>query len=201
MPSWPPRLHLSSHAPDPGSKSTVRALKSPQHREDQIGENMYHDQPLHGVPIITLTSTSSPSRPSHGRSYSHPFPSIFGIGKRTEKLPENNSNDDAIKTLTESSSISTGLASKDQMAKGNSLLNGEKHFVTGKCSTCDSRVRWPRHLDVFRCTVCLMVNDLKPGIGLLTEGRGAEGPDITAPPSCPESPRKSKMNPIIIVSC
>lgn len=28
--------------------------------------------------------------------------------------------------------------------------------------TCDSTVRWPRDLKVFRCTICLTVNDLEP---------------------------------------
>lgn len=34
-------------------------------------------------------------------------------------------------------------------------------LMTGKCATCGSLVRWPRHLYVFRCTACLMVNHLK----------------------------------------
>lgn len=34
-------------------------------------------------------------------------------------------------------------------------------LMTGKCATCGSLVRWPRHLHVFRCTACLMVNNLK----------------------------------------
>lgn len=34
-------------------------------------------------------------------------------------------------------------------------------LMIGKCATCGSLVRWPRHLHVFRCTVCLMVNHLK----------------------------------------
>lgn len=38
---------------------------------------------------------------------------------------------------------------------------GNNGLMTGKCATCGSLVRWPRHLHVFRCTVCLMVNHLK----------------------------------------
>ena len=34
-------------------------------------------------------------------------------------------------------------------------------LVTGKCETCGSLLRWPRHLNLFRCTVCLMVNHVK----------------------------------------
>ena len=202
MPSWPPRLYLGSPAPDPRSKSRARASKGPQYREDQIGENMYLDQPCHGVPVLILTSSSSPSRPSHRRSYSHPFPSIFGSGKKAKKISENVSNEDALNKLNKSPLIPIVLASKDQMASnGNCLQKGEKHFITGRCSTCNSRVRWPRHLDVFRCTVCLMVNDMKPSVGLLTGGREAEGLVAAVPPSGPDSPRKGTMNPMNILVC
>lgn len=194
MPSWPARLHLGSPAPGPGPKS--RAPKSPPYREELIEDNTYHA--LHGVPVIALTSTSSPSRPSHGRSYSHPFPSIFGGGKKAEKVSEIDYNGDALEPLTESPFVSTELTTKDHMAaNGTSSQNGEKDLVTGKCITCDSLVRWPRHLDVFRCTVCLMVNDLKPGADLSTEGRVAEGAFTTTPSSSPDLPRKGTMNPMI----
>lgn len=194
MPSWPARLHLGSPAPGPGPKS--RAPKSPPYREELIEDNAYHA--LHGVPVIGSTSTSSPSRPSHGRSHSHPFPSIFGSGKKAEKVSEIDYNDDALETLTESPFVSNGLTSKDHIAaNGTSLQNGEKDLVTGKCITCDSLVRWPRHLDVFRCTVCLMVNDLKPAAGLSMEGRAAEGPSSTTPFPYPELPRKGSINPTI----
>ena len=46
-------------------------------------------------------------------------------------------------------------------SRGGNTQHNEKDMVTGKCATCDSTVRWPRHLDVYRCTVCLMINDLK----------------------------------------
>lgn len=196
MPYWPARLHLGSSAPGPSPRS--RAPKSPSYREDQVEDHTYHDQLLHGVPIIALNDTSSPFRPSHGRSYSHPFPSIFGSGKKAEKISETGCINDTLEMPTESQYLSTGLAPKDHMAaNGNPLQNGEKDLVTGKCSTCDSLVRWPRHLDVFRCTVCLMVNGLKPGADLSTEGRVAEGAFTTTPSSSPDLPRKGTMNPMI----
>ncbi len=197
MPSWPPRLHLGSPAPGPGPKSSARALKITPDHEDQIGDNTYHDQPLHGVPVIALTGTSSPSRPSHGRSYSHPFPSIFGSGKKTEKDYESDFNDGKLETLIGSRCISNGLAIKDCMAaNGTSLQGGEKDLVIGKCITCDSRVRWPRHLNVFRCTVCLMVNDLKPGTGFFLEGREAEDSSTITPALKPDLPRKGTVTPV-----
>lgn len=38
---------------------------------------------------------------------------------------------------------------------------GNSELMTGNCATYGSLVRWPLYLNVFRCTVCLMVNHLK----------------------------------------
>ena len=38
----------------------------------------------------------------------------------------------------------------------------DEDLITGKCMTCDCMVRWPKELLVFRCTICLTINDLKP---------------------------------------
>ncbi len=40
--------------------------------------------------------------------------------------------------------------------------NTAKDFATGSCMTCGSLVRWPRELRVFKCTICLTINDLGP---------------------------------------
>ena len=196
MPSWPPRLHLGSPTSGTVPKSGARALNSAPYHEYLTTDDTYHDQPLHGVPIIALTSTSGSSRPSHGRSHSHPFPSLFSSGKKEQNPYDPHCNDDALETLAESPLIPTGLATQDHMsASGTSVQDGEKDFVTGKCITCNSRVKWPRHLNVYRCTVCLMVNDLKPEAGLLIEGHEAEGPNTTAVPfSDPGLPRKGTTN-------
>ncbi|KAL9128657.1 MAG: hypothetical protein Q9217_002717 [Psora testacea] len=64
----------------------------------------------------------------------------------------------------EANSLSTVFRDNVMMSSpthGSPIQNGERDLVTGKCSTCNSSVRWPRYLDVFRCTVCYMVNDLK----------------------------------------
>ena len=193
MPSWPTRLHLGSPAPSPGSKS--RAPRGPSCREEHIEENMDHDQPLHGVPVLASTKTSSPSRPSHGRSNSHPFPAIFGSGRKAEKMTEPVDIDEASETLAESIFTSTRLASKDQVTANLTFTqNEQKEFVTGKCATCDSLIRWPRLLDAFRCTVCLMVNDLKPGARSTMEGREAEGSSAK-----PALPRRGATNSRMIL--
>jgi E3 ubiquitin-protein ligase HECTD2 len=55
----------------------------------------------------------------------------------------------------------------------------EKDLVTGKCMTCDSMVRWPKNLHVFRCTVCMTINDLKP---VVLEARRGDGHRVAVPP-------------------
>ncbi|KAK8134587.1 hypothetical protein PG984_006599 [Apiospora sp. TS-2023a] len=39
---------------------------------------------------------------------------------------------------------------------------GPIDFRNGNCMTCGGLVRWPKELDIFRCTICLTINDLKP---------------------------------------
>ena len=195
MPSWPPRLHT----PGSGAKSKARTSKSPSYHENQLNDHTYDDLPHLDVPVIALTGSSSPSRPSHGRSYSQPFPSILSNGKRAEKNHGSHFKDNVLKTSTESQLITTELTIKDSMAANETpLQNGEKELVTGKCITCDSRVRWPRHLSVFRCTVCLMINDLNPRAGLMAEGHwDEEGPCTTTPSSNPGPSRKGTRKPVI----
>lgn len=36
---------------------------------------------------------------------------------------------------------------------------------SGKCACCESTVRWPSNLLVFRCVVCGTVNDLPGSVG------------------------------------
>lgn len=177
MPTWPARLHLGSSTPNNpplGSKSA--APKSQRYQEQPLG-NTHQTSSLHGLPIpstASLDTSRSSEKPRHERSHSHPFPSIFSGGRKAEKAVE--ADRDALEILDGSPMLSPGHASKDYMtpANVNTSQNGEQDFKTGKCITCDSLVRWPKHLDVFRCTVCLMVNDLKSGAGRAAEGQGAE---------------------------
>lgn len=92
--------------------------------------------------------------PNHGRSISHPFPSIFG--KNQERRHDTLSND------TDGNSNDADHAMQFLKSSNTQQSDCNDDFVTGNCATCDSTVRWPRQLDVYRCTVCLMVNDLKP---------------------------------------
>lgn len=84
--------------------------------------------------------------------------------------------DDGIDVSDGPEALSIGSESNDHMA----LATGGPPQATGKCSTCDSTMKWPKHLDSFRCQVCLMVNDLKPSSKPLGEAPVGEIPSSTA---------------------
>lgn len=187
MPSWPALLHLGSPPSNNGpSRPKSSGLRSPPY-QDQSFQDLNHS-PLHRVPVLASPNPIAPSppsqRPVHERSHSHPLSSIFGSGRKADRILGNEAHNEAIGTLM---GPSIRPSSRELMAAASGAPSeaGENDVVTGKCATCDSLVRWPGYLDVFRCTVCLMVNDLKPLAGLSTiaaeSGNGSMIPARTGP--------------------
>ncbi|KIW09987.1 hypothetical protein PV08_11763 [Exophiala spinifera] len=119
------------------------------------------------------------SKPSHNRSFSHPFPSIFG-SKRSEKKHSARGEPEGMSSGGKDTRQEDNKQ-KSATAEG-SAHRGERQPVTGKCMTCDSTVRWPQGLKVFRCTTCLTINDLEfnPEGGATD---GANGPGLPRRPS------------------
>lgn len=126
----------------------------------------YHSSRLPSQPndVSTMssmngTTPASPYAPGHSRSLSHPFTAPFSaLGRKHKTTPkydiwDSDDDDDEVTypVAPPSTSPRKGLP---HGASGDNL-------VTGKCATCNSTVRWPRHLNVYRCTACLMVNDLE----------------------------------------
>lgn len=114
------------------------------------------------------------SKHNHNRSFSHPFPSIFG-SKRSDK-----------KHTVRSDADTASGGSRDMQQDGsngkapaieNPSQRGDRQPVTGKCMTCDSTVRWPQGLKVFRCTTCLTINDLE-----VNPDRGGDAATGSSPP-------------------
>ena len=150
---------------------------------------------------LASTSFAGPAAPStvmqsgrhgHGRSISHPFPSIFGAGKKSERdghkgrvLDAGDSTDDEIIAdgegpMPNSSPIRSGSHYRKAV---------DRETTSGRCMTCDSTVRWPKELTVFRCTICLTINDLQP--------KPPDGPDSRAPWSMAgETTTKATATPI-----
>ncbi|KAK4162287.1 putative E3 ubiquitin-protein ligase [Cladorrhinum sp. PSN259] len=104
-----------------------------------------------------------PSRPRHTRSMSHPFPSLFSSKKKKSEIMARADDD--------SGSDSGGLSGPLPNIRGkappirghrNGSSAGSRDYIAGNCMTCASLVRWPRELLVFKCTICLTINDLQP---------------------------------------
>ncbi len=114
------------------------------------------------------------SKHNHNRSFSHPFPSLFG-SKRSDK--RHNTRGDVDITPGGSRDIRHDEAKAKLSGAEGSAPRGDRQPVTGKCMTCDSTVRWPQGLKVFRCTTCLTINDLE-----FYPENGADGSNGPSPP-------------------
>ena len=100
---------------------------------------------------------------------SHPFPSLFSKKDKDGKRQQNaggfeSTDDEAIISPSLAHHTAHNPTAKHAKAP-------ESDLTTGPCMTCDSTVRWPKDLNVFRCTVCLTINDLKP---LLSNSRSRD---------------------------
>ncbi|KAJ9149407.1 HECT-domain-containing protein [Pleurostoma richardsiae] len=195
MAPWPPQQGEYARRPrnlppPPAAQYNSRHIRNPS-RIDDLG--LLDSSHIHSQIQAESSDSDSdfepshPRRPNHGRSMSHPFPSLFS----TKKKRQNNAGTGG----SDSDSASGG----GQMIrpKGKTQVNGSRHgaatgskdFVTGNCMTCGSLVRWPRELKVFKCTICLTINDLEPISDLARaapDSRPARGAERQPPvPSAP----------------
>lgn len=186
MPQWTPRL-LSPHRasetqPGINLDMSLSSFLPTTHRrapsqlsEADVLENASNIPVLH--PRESLASYAldadglqQPSR--HGRSMSHPFPSIFQSKKKRDGSSGALVNEAA---PVEGSCYTLSKSPSKAAQNTRSTKAVDRDLMTGKCMTCDSTVRWPKELKVFRCTVCLTINDLIP---LSTSRRAKEQPGI-----------------------
>ena len=168
MASWTTRIGPQDHRPDDrGSRSRNIGSNAASHRP--WNPSQLNDLELLDSSQIQAESSSSdsdyqptrPQRPArHGRSLSHPFPSLFSSKKKrqnsTSRLGESDSDsgDDFNPTARQKPRLPAN-SHRDGMA------TSSREFATGNCMTCGSLVRWPRDLKVFKCTICLTINDLQ----------------------------------------
>ncbi|KAK0626100.1 hypothetical protein B0T14DRAFT_421487 [Immersiella caudata] len=100
-----------------------------------------------------------PPRPAHSRSMSHPFPSLFsGKKKKSTQMVADHSDSES----ADEAGPMPNLHKPQTRGHKNGSSPGSRDFSTGRCITCGSLVRWPRELQLFKCTICLTVNNLQP---------------------------------------
>ncbi|CAG8971230.1 hypothetical protein HYALB_00001394 [Hymenoscyphus albidus] len=198
MAPWSNRILSPNPRPDhslhPAGSSPARPPPRvpPRVTESDILEGAYEIPTLAatsngaiGTPPHGPASSSKPTRTAsnHGRSMSHPFPSFFpGKKKRHDDGVGGNGLDSTDDDLSGSSPMRPQKLERNAKQKV-----PEKDLTTGKCMTCDSMVRWPKNLGVFRCTVCLTINDLKPILLEARRGDGHRAPVAVRPGTSPGS--------------
>lgn len=112
-----------------------------------------------------------PQRPqAHRRSMSHPFPSLFSSKKK--KPYQMHAGDSEAETVDEAGYAPKLGTIKSVRGHRNVPSTGNKDYGTGSCMTCGSLVRWPKELTVFKCTICLTINDLQPSSSGQGQGQG-----------------------------
>ncbi|KAI0389685.1 HECT-domain-containing protein [Xylariaceae sp. FL0594] len=120
-------------------------------------------QQLQGSSSSSDDSDTPKPKPAskHSRSMSHPFPSLFSSKKKKNAGTEKGvaGEDDYVDSRDFAPKSYTG--SSHAMNAARAPL-GPNDFATGNCMTCGGLVRWPKELQVFRCTKCLTINDLQP---------------------------------------
>ncbi|KAK3314952.1 hypothetical protein B0H66DRAFT_535849 [Apodospora peruviana] len=143
--------------------SRMTQFEAMDNLHDQV-ESSSSDEDLH------------PQRPRHNRSMSHPFPSLFSSKKKKSGTM-------AVEESDPDSADEAGpmpkLNKPQTRGHRNGSSVGSRDFSTGNCMTCGSLVRWPRELQVFKCTICLTINDLRPPPReQRSEGTQKSGPSV-----------------------
>lgn len=151
--------------------ATSRASHAPSTQPTAARLNRFtkEDSEANASTSVTLQHGAR-NRPSstgslqHGRSHSHPLTSLFRQARKEVQRHRGesvNHTDRSHHKLNYSPPYVTSSRTSSVYPESLKLLAQDKELISGRCATCDSTVRWPKHLSVFRCTICLMVNDLQ----------------------------------------
>ncbi|RFU80965.1 other hect domain ubiquitin ligase e3 [Trichoderma arundinaceum] len=147
-----------------GASKTSHARANPDSSSDSEAESSQHNRGR---------------EPKHSRSMSNPFPSLFSSRKRQGS---------ASKPFVDLDQANLGPVPNNRQAKthmrGSPSMS--KDFATGNCMTCASLVKWPKELKVFKCTICMTINDLVP-TGVDSQG-SKQRHDTSPGPSAPRQP-------------
>ncbi|KAI6250384.1 putative E3 ubiquitin-protein ligase mug30 [Erysiphe necator] len=174
MPQWSSRLLSPSSRNELGGSGKINGSSSPPTRLRPRGFESELTETTNGTSSLPQDKASSSNKAkvspntSHNRSVSHPFPSIFSSKKKRQGIAQS----PPASNFTNKNTLSSGIPRESAKSKPLKQKYPDKDLMKGKCMTCDSLVRWPKELYVFRCTVCLTINDLKP---IMLETRREDG--------------------------
>ena len=175
MPRWPNKFFVPSpsqvtqtpprnrdHGNDDTKSSSLGSLLRSVRHEEGVA--------LHNVPVLdseTSQDLNPVHRPSgHGRSLSHPFISVSGSASEMKREFYNSNKRQGEHTAARHARDIPPAAHVSgpawPVANDRRRSNGGLEGIVGRCTTCGTKLRWPPNILVFRCTVCLMINDIQP---------------------------------------
>ncbi|KAL7944393.1 HECT domain-containing protein [Trichoderma barbatum] len=170
------------------SRLHSEALDTPTSLTRQLGMSRTSHARVNPDPSSSDSDAESSSqqsrgrKPKHSRSMSNPFPSLFSSRKRQGS---------ASKPSVDADKATGGPAPNNRQVKTHrrGSPSRSKDFATGNCMTCASLVKWPRELKVFKCTICMTINDLVP---ISVDSQGSKQRHDTSPgPSSSKQPELS----------
>lgn len=181
-----PAAHVPAAAP---------AIPRPTNDSSLVDASQIPSDLIPTLPAPSAVQRPPPSSraPSHGRSMSHPFPSLFPPRKRSlrNKAAQDDFDSDSD---SDAEMLGLGPGSKSKapaQAQGPPYARpppGDKDYASGNCMTCGALSRWPKGLKVFKCTLCMTINDLVDLKSAIESQNHAQGgrhngvPPETAPP-------------------
>lgn len=156
MPLWSSRLLRPSSTPS-GSDKTERSPDPAVKVDPNTSKHRISPMP---PPHSISRQPDPPQARRHSRSLSNPLNSILARGKKAHILSRNGLAKDGQDRPLPSSAPEHRVPEFSNVSMSRSKP-GAKEMEMGHCATCDSSVKWPKHLSAFRCMVCLMVNDVR----------------------------------------
>lgn len=167
MPSWSRKLPALHTGPSTHAPPSHDAPPSYSQRDNRRPSLPQIDPAGFQQAFPTLhPTTGHPSPPrsgsqkgrTHARSISNQLPAFLGGTKKKGHNVDTDLGFDS--TDDDRSPIVNRAASQKRSTPNLKAEDGET--ATGRCMTCDAKVKWPKGLKVFRCGGCLTVNDLEP---------------------------------------
>jgi E3 ubiquitin-protein ligase HECTD2 len=156
MPPWPPRLQSNPNLSNPRAPTIA-----PHNRPAQSDAIVQPGPSLHTNLANSPQPNSHQEREyvsnssGHGRSRSHPFPTLFSPGKKNASSSRRGTHLEHFDgDTTDDDGIPPAVEGRQRPS--------DKDMAKGKCMTCDAPVKWPKTLKHFRCTICMTVNDVQP---------------------------------------
>lgn len=114
---------------------------------------------------------------------SHPFPNTFPSRKKSVPKKEQDDFDSDSDSDAEMLGLGPGSKSKapaQYVGPPHLKPMVDKDYMSGTCMTCGALSRWPKGLTVFKCTLCVTINDLvdlrSAAEGLNGAGHRGDGP-------------------------